>query len=223
MRPRRGLLAELRRCGALFVTSAVESLSDRVLARLARGTARGRWPRAFELWPPAPASRSGPSLVPFTPWEHARRSASTCSTPSRRAGWPPHLDPVQLTIRLLVPPGSLLEGAGDIAASRGSTERALTWRWRHPDPRMDALQREVAAAAEEGERRRASRRRRPGPDPARSRALAAVARPTATTRAAPDQRARGPRLTEQLVLLSGAHRAPVWQPTVTGRSAPPRP
>jgi hypothetical protein len=68
-------------------------------------------------------------------------------------GWLETVDPVQLSLRLLVPPGSLLEGAQDVDFD-GLDDLALTWRWRHPDPRMDALQREVATAAADGERRR---------------------------------------------------------------------
>ncbi len=194
-----GPVAELGRLGALFVTTAVESLSDRVLARLAKGHRRADVEAAFAV-----ASSAGiavrPTLVPFTPWETLDGYLDLLDTFAAR-GWLPDVDPVQLTLRLLIPPGSLLEGATDVQLE-GLDERALTWRWRHPDPRMDALQREVAAAAAEGERR--------GEPPQETQARIAGARgPGRRARAGPNradatQRAQGPAPHRTLVLLSGA-------------------
>jgi hypothetical protein len=57
---------------------------------------------------------------------------------------------VQLTVRLLVPPGSLLLD-GDTAASFGALDpAALTHEWHHADPRVDALQRAAQAIVEDG-------------------------------------------------------------------------
>ncbi|HSM92910.1 MAG TPA: CUAEP/CCAEP-tail radical SAM protein [Anaeromyxobacteraceae bacterium] len=142
---------ELGRLGAIFATTAVESLSEVVLARLEKGHRRADVETAFTI-----AARAGtslrPTLVPFTPWETLDGYRDLLDTFAAR-GWLEAVDPVQLTLRLLVPPGSQLEGAPDVDFE-GLDEQALTWRWRHPDPRMDALQREVAAAAADGERRR---------------------------------------------------------------------
>jgi radical SAM superfamily enzyme YgiQ (UPF0313 family) len=141
----------LGRLGAIFATTAVESLSDRVLARLAKGHRRADVDTAFAVAAAAGISLR-PTLVPFTPWETLDGYLDLLETFAAR-GWLATVDPVQLGLRLLVPPGSQLAGAEDVAWS-GLDEEALTWRWVHPDPRMDALQREVAAAAAEGERRR---------------------------------------------------------------------
>jgi radical SAM superfamily enzyme YgiQ (UPF0313 family) len=186
-----GLLSELRRCGALFVTSAIESLSDRVLTRLDKGHTRTDALRAFELCREAGLALR-PSLIPFTPWGTLDDLLDLLATFEER-GLLAQLDPVQLSIRLLIPPGSLLEGAGDVAFE-GLDRSGLTWRWRHPDPRMDALQRRIAAAAEDGAAR--------GEEPLqtihciRDLALAAAGLPHRHVRIlAPDQR-RVPRLTE---------------------------
>ncbi|HZZ83594.1 MAG TPA: CUAEP/CCAEP-tail radical SAM protein [Anaeromyxobacteraceae bacterium] len=140
------LVAELAGLGALFVTSAVESLSDRVLARLDKGHTRADALRAFELCTEAGVTLR-PSLLPFTPWSTLDDYLDLLDTFEER-GWLAQLDPVQLSIRLLVPPGSLLL---DDPALRGAPldEAALTFRWVHPDPRMDALQARVAALVEE--------------------------------------------------------------------------
>jgi hypothetical protein len=133
-----------------------------------------------------------PSLVPFTPWSTLDDYLDLLEVFEAR-GLLPALDPVQLSIRLLVPPGSLLEGDPEIAFE-GLEPSALTWRWRHPDPRMDALQRRVAAEVEAA----AARGEEPLATIARVKvlALAQAGLPHGHVRTlAPDQR-RVPRLTE---------------------------
>jgi radical SAM superfamily enzyme YgiQ (UPF0313 family) len=184
-------VAELAGLGAAFVTSAVESLSDRVLEVLAKGHSRADVLRAFELCAGVGLALR-PSLVPFTPWSTLDDYLDLLDTFDAR-GLLPQLDPVQLSIRLLVPPGSLLEGERGVAWS-GLDEAGLSWRWRHPDPRMDALQARVAAEVEAA----AARSEEPLATIARVKALALAAAglPHEHVRTlAPDQR-RVPRLTE---------------------------
>ena len=184
-------LAELVSLGAAFATTAVEALSDRVLEKLAKGHTREDALRAFELCREAGLPLR-PSLVPFTPWSTLADFLDLLEVFEAR-GLLPTLDPVQLSIRLLVPPGSLLEGDPEIAFE-GLEPSALTWRWRHPDPRMDALQARVAAEVEAG----AARGDEPLATIARVKvlALAAAGLPHGHVRTlAPDQQ-RVPRLTE---------------------------
>jgi radical SAM superfamily enzyme YgiQ (UPF0313 family) len=185
-----GLLPELVACGAVFVVSAVESLSDRVLARLAKGHGRADVARAFDA-----CDRAGlplrPTLVPFTPWETLEGYLDLLDT-FESHGWISRLDPVQLSLRLLVPPGSLLLGDPELPLE-GLDPAALAWTWRHPDPRMDALQARVAARVEAGAGR--------GEDPAATvadvKALALAAAGLAHTHVArPFTSAGSPRLTE---------------------------
>jgi len=59
------------------------------------------------------------------------------------------IDPVQYTLRLLLPPGSLLlEGAGRWL--RDFDAEAFSWRWEHEDRRVDALCRDSVAAVQAG-------------------------------------------------------------------------
>ncbi len=185
------LLPELREAGALFVVSAVESLSERVLARLAKGHGREDVYRAFDACRGAGLALR-PSLVPFTPWSTLEDYLDLLDVFARE-GWFESLDPVQLSIRLLVPPGSLLLAEPEFAAL-GFDEDALAWRWRHPDPRMDRLQEKVARAVEVGATRR---------DPmaatfdrVRQLALAAAGKPHDHLVLAADTGKRAPRLTE---------------------------
>ncbi|HEU4383701.1 MAG TPA: CUAEP/CCAEP-tail radical SAM protein [Anaeromyxobacteraceae bacterium] len=183
-------LAELAGLGALFVTSAVESLSDLVLGKLEKGHTRRDALAAFEICREAGLALR-PSLVPFTPWSTLDDYLVLLEVFEAR-GLLGALDPVQLGIRLLVPPGSLLEGEPELAAG-GLDEERLGWRWSHPDPRMDALQRRVARLVEEAARR--------GEDPlatvaaVKALALAAAGREHVHV-ARPFSSPRAPRLTE---------------------------
>jgi hypothetical protein len=184
-------VAELARLGAAFATTAVESLSDRVLAALAKGHTRADALRAVALCREVGLPLR-PSLVPFTPWSTLDDYLELLELLEAH-GVLPALDPVQLSIRLLVPPGSLLEGDPSIPFE-GLDPAALTWRWRHSDPRMDGLQARVAAEVEAG----AAAREEPLATVTRVKvlALAEAGLPHGHVRVlAPDQR-RVPRLTE---------------------------
>jgi radical SAM superfamily enzyme YgiQ (UPF0313 family) len=136
------MLPLLRETGCLFVTSAVESIDDRVLALLEKGHTRAGFEEAA-----ARCREAGLTLVPtfvaFTPWTTL---AGYCEL--LRAidtlGLIDHVPPVQLVIRLLIPEGSRLLELDDIRAIIGSYSPAsLIYPWRHRDPAVDALQRQL--------------------------------------------------------------------------------
>ncbi|HEX7213817.1 MAG TPA: CUAEP/CCAEP-tail radical SAM protein [Methylomirabilota bacterium] len=142
LRHRRHLPA-LREAGCLFIVSAAESLSDTVLAHLEKGHTRDDIALALRLTREAGIALR-PTWVAFTPWT---------SLDDHRA-WLDYLeaenlidavDPVQYGLRLLVPPGSLLLESAGLRPHLGALEQeTLSYRWTHPDPRMDALQAETA-------------------------------------------------------------------------------
>jgi radical SAM superfamily enzyme YgiQ (UPF0313 family) len=134
-------LSELVALGCELVVSAVESLSDRVLAALAKRHRRADVEELFDL-----CERTGlvvrPTFVTFTPWTTLDdvRGLVDFIVARRLID---HVDPVQLSIRLLVPPGSLLLDAHP--GTFGPLDpAALTHAWQHEDPRMDALQARIA-------------------------------------------------------------------------------
>lgn len=145
----RDLIPVLARSGCRFVVSAVESLSDRVLAVLDKGHTAADVKEALALCRAAGLAMR-PSLLPFTPWssfEDYRGLLEWIHTEDLAD----HVDPVQLTIRLLVPPGSLLQSHPAFLPHRGRLDaERFSWTWTHPDPRMDELQRTVTRIAEEG-------------------------------------------------------------------------
>ena len=68
--------------------------------------------------------------------------------------------PIQLAIRLLIPSGSkLLELSETWSFVQGFDQAALSYRWQHPDPRVDRLQVDVLKRVQEGEAEGASRRK----------------------------------------------------------------
>src|SRR4029079_16152281 len=105
-------------------------------------------PRALEIVRGAGMSLR-PTFVPFTPWTALEDYLNLCRF-IRAHALEDEVDPVQLSLRLLVPPGSALLAAPDIAPYLGPLdEQALSYRWTHPDPRMDRLEADVSALVEE--------------------------------------------------------------------------
>jgi len=189
----RRLLPEFAALGCLFVVTAAESLSDTVLAHLGKGHTRADLVAVLDALRAAGIAPR-PTWVPFTPWSTLDDYRELLDF-IEAEGLVDHVDPVQYAIRLLVPPGSLLLDSPAMRPYLGTlVERAFSWTWTHPDPRMDALQAAVAALVEDAARRQE--------DPAvtfgRIRALAdatAGVAPRPGPALAPD-RPRPPRLTE---------------------------
>ncbi len=138
-------LPELARAGCLFIVSAAESLSDVVLANLEKGHTR-----ADILTALAAAREAGitlrPTWVAFTPWTTLDDHRAWLDFLAAEA-LIDHVDLVQYGLRLLVPPGSLLLESAAMVPHLGPLEQeTLSYRWTHPDPRMDRLQDETAQA-----------------------------------------------------------------------------
>lgn len=147
-------LAELATLGCVFIVSAVESLSDRVLHELDKGHTRADVHEALRLTREAGIPLR-PSLVAFTPWTTLDDYLELCDVIVEQ-GLEAHVDPIQLAIRLLVPPGSALlaEGRGRSFPGLGPlVPDEFGHRWTHPDPAMDRLFDEVSRRVEEATRR----------------------------------------------------------------------
>jgi radical SAM superfamily enzyme YgiQ (UPF0313 family) len=141
----RDRVAGLVETGCVFVTSAVESLSDRVLERLAKGHTAADVHEAFDLCDAAGLPLR-PTWVPFTPWTTAADFGELLRFLHER-DLAEQLDPVQLSLRLLIPPGSALLEI-EIPGLGPLREETLSYGWTHPDPRMDELQREIRELVE---------------------------------------------------------------------------
>jgi radical SAM superfamily enzyme YgiQ (UPF0313 family) len=148
----RALFPEFGALGCIFVVSAIESFSDQVLARLEKGHTAAEIETALGILEGAGIAMR-PSLVAFTPWttwEDYREMLDRVEA----LGLVEALDPVQYSIRLLVPPGSALLRREETREWLGELDPPnFAYRWAHPDPRMDALHRQVTRRVEEAARR----------------------------------------------------------------------
>ena len=134
--------------GCLFVTTAVESFDDAVLARLDKGhtaaDVRRLVPRAR-----AAGLTLSPTFIPFHPWTTLSGYRAFLAELAA-LGLVDATAPVQLTLRLLVPAGLRLLELAEVRDAVGEVDPPrLAHPWVHPDPRVDALQRHVAAVAAE--------------------------------------------------------------------------
>ena len=136
------MLPLLARSGCLFITSAVESIDDRVLLQLAKGHTRADFVRAVQLCRAAGVTLM-PTFVAFTPWTTVEGYVELLHTIDELE-LVEQVAPIQLAIRLLVTTGSPLLELADIRTVTSSFDPAsLTWPWCHQDPRVDALQQAV--------------------------------------------------------------------------------
>lgn len=153
----RRLLPLLARTGCAFVTSAVESVDDAVLERLAKGHTRADFIEAAGLMRDTGLILS-PTFIPFTPWT-TRPSYVDLLDLLARLDLIDHVSPIQLALRLLIPAGSRLLELEEILALTGEFDRpALLHRWRHPDPAMDVLAAAALRLVNEAQRERRTRR-----------------------------------------------------------------
>jgi radical SAM superfamily enzyme YgiQ (UPF0313 family) len=143
----RSYIPELKSLGCAFVVSAVESVSDLVLDKLKKDHTRADVVLALQIMEEAGIPLR-PSFVAFTPWTTLGDYLDVLEFVAAR-GLVRHVDPVQYAIRLLIPPGSAILDLPDTAEWLGPLDAAAyTYRWDHPDRRMDRLHQEVSALVE---------------------------------------------------------------------------
>jgi radical SAM superfamily enzyme YgiQ (UPF0313 family) len=143
----RSLWSRWSSAGCLFVVSAIECVSDDILRRLDKGHTAADAGEAVGVMAAAGIPLR-PSFLPFTPWTELDDVLALLHFVVEHdlVG---DVDPVQYTIRLLVPRGSLLLDDPDLAARIGPYDaERQTYPWSAPDPRVDRLQQELASLVE---------------------------------------------------------------------------
>ncbi len=136
-------LATLKDTGCAFITSAVESFDSHILDIFDKQ----HTPEDFATVL-AECRRIGLPLVPtfvaFTPWTTLDGYRAFLREIAR-LGLVDSIAPVQYTIRLLIPPGSRLLEMPAVQAIIGPLDEAkLSYEWRNPDPRVEALHHAVS-------------------------------------------------------------------------------
>jgi radical SAM superfamily enzyme YgiQ (UPF0313 family) len=134
----RDLLPTLRDTRCAFVTTAVESFEEEILARLAKGHTQADFLEALGLTR-AMGLPLAPTFIPFTPWTTRETYGSFLRT-LVELDLATQIAPIQLAIRLLIPEGSLLLELPEVRSLVGLFDpKALTYPWRNTDPAMDTL------------------------------------------------------------------------------------
>ena len=134
--------------GCLFVVSAFESVNDEILERLDKGHTTEEAAGAIALLREH-GIEIRPSWMPFTPWTTPDDVVEMLDFVAEHdlVG---NVDPVQYTIRLLLPEGSLLLERQDMRPHLGGYDaERLSYRWTPIDPDSDLLQARLAALVQQ--------------------------------------------------------------------------
>ena len=187
------LLPLLRDSGCLFVTTAVESVDDGVLAKLRKGHTRSDFVDAVGRCREVGITLS-PTFVPFTPWTTLEGYVELLDQIAA-LDLIASVAPIQLAIRLLVTADSALLELQDLREMVQPFDGgSLTWPWRHADPRVDALQQDVMRLV--GSMQRAPRHEAFGRIAAMARERAGLTARAADPAPAPHPSSTPPYLTE---------------------------
>jgi hypothetical protein len=147
------MLSVFRDTGCLFITSAVESVDDRVLALLDKNHTRQ------DFYDVAASMRETglalqPTFIAFLPWT-TRAGYADLLRAVAELGLIENTAPVQLALRLLVTQGSRLLELDEIRNVIGPFDhQALAYPWRHSDPAIDLLAAQVFSLVAEQKRSR---------------------------------------------------------------------
>lgn len=149
-------LSTLQETGCILITSAVEAVQDHILACLDKGHTRQDFLAVLAL-----CRRIGlhlnPTFVAFTPWTTLEDYIELLTVIAEQ-GFVEHVAPIQLAMRLLIPAGSKILDLPDIESTLGAFDAtALTYRWQHPDARVDQLCDAALMLVQSGEAEEANR------------------------------------------------------------------
>ena len=139
---------EFAAAGCVFVVSAFESVNDEILDRLDKGHTTVDAARAVRVLRDAGIDVR-PSWMPFTPWTTPDDIVELLDFVHQHdlVG---SVDPVQYTVRLLLPKGSLLLAHPDLAGSLGDwDDERSSFTWTATDPAVDELQLRLVSLVEE--------------------------------------------------------------------------
>jgi len=149
-------LPALRNSGCLFVVTAVESLDRQILAKLDKGHTREDFFRIIELFRHAGLALQ-PTFVPFTPWTTFDNYLDLLIE-IRRLNLIESVAPIQLAIRLLIPPASRILELEDVQKIIGPFDaQALVYPWRNLNPALDRLASELQEIVASSEKSKQSR------------------------------------------------------------------
>jgi hypothetical protein len=140
----------LRDTGCAFVTSAVESIDDRVLEIFDKRHTREDFFKVAALFKETGLVLQ-PTFVAFNPRTTLSGYLDLLETIAR-LDLVENVAPIQWGVRLLIPAGSLLLDREEVRSVTGEfDEAALAYRWAHPDPRVDQLCKTILTIVKDGQ------------------------------------------------------------------------
>lgn len=146
-------LAESR---CVLITSAIESVQNRVLKLLDKGHNRAGFEYVVRLCRDAKIALA-PTFIPFTPWT-TRADYIELLECIADLDLIESVHPVQLALRLLIPNQSRLLELDDVQRVIGPyNAAALLYPWQHPDPEVDCLAADVLGIVNAAQRNGQSR------------------------------------------------------------------
>ena len=152
----RDLLPVLHRTHCAFVTTAVESFDDTVLAKLDKGHTFADFRECVALARAAQVPLA-PTFIPFHPWT-TRATYRTFLRTLVDLDLHTQIAPIQLAIRLLIPEGSLLLDLSEVRAMAGPFDpQSLYYPWHNSDPTLDRLSAAIQETIKREEKRHTPR------------------------------------------------------------------
>jgi hypothetical protein len=149
-------LPRLRDTGCLFVTSAVESVDDKILALLDKGHTQEDFLYVARMFRSLGMTLH-PTFVPFTPWTTSEGYLDLLRV-LQQEELVENVAPIQLGIRLLIPEGSRLLELEEVRGLVGAFDaKSLVYPWKNTDSRLDSLGETIQAIASESDRRKETR------------------------------------------------------------------
>ena len=150
-------LGSLRRTGCLFVTCAVESIDNAVLKIYDKNHTREDFIECARIFREI-GLQMNPTFVVFAPWTTVESYVDLLHV-LVNLDLTENVAPVQYAIRLLIPLQSRLLEVEEVRDLVGEFDQQnLMYPWRHPDPRVDQLYRDVLGAIQKGQSLRENRR-----------------------------------------------------------------
>jgi len=144
------LMPELRDSGCILITTAVESVDDYTLKQLDKGHTAADLKHVVALMRNTGIALA-PTFVPFTPWttlDNYRELIDALVELKLIQS----VNPVQLSLRLLIPEGSrLLELPQEETCITEHNPASLGYEWTHKNPAVDTLQKDIRGYVETAE------------------------------------------------------------------------
>ena len=140
----------LRDSGCILVTTAVESVDDKILEFLDKGHTAAEFEKVVAMMAEHDIALA-PTFIPFTPWTTIDNYLNLLNEIAELK-LIMSVNPVQLSLRLLIPSGSrILELPKEETCITDFNPASLGYTWIHKDPQLDLLQENIRHWTEKAE------------------------------------------------------------------------